>query len=105
VQGNPNLLEPILQELITANPQLLVLINQYQDDFFRLLNEPVSGASGGPPSPQYIQVTPEEKAAIDRLEGLGFDRSTVIQAFLACDKDETLAANYLCEHRFDDDEQ
>jgi len=64
------------------------------------LNEPVSGSGS---SPHYIQVTPEEKAAIDRLEGLGFDRTTVIQAFLACDKDEVMAANYLCENRFEDD--
>jgi UV excision repair protein RAD23 len=36
VQSNPNLLQPILSELITANPQLLALINQYSDDFYRL---------------------------------------------------------------------
>jgi len=50
-------------------------------------------------------VTPEEKAAIDRLSNLGFDRSQVIEAFFACDKDETLAANYLLEHLGDEEEE
>lgn len=124
VQSNPQLLQPVLQQLGQQNPQLLQLISQHQQEFINLLNEPVSG--GGSPTggmgglggmggmggqgqggqggnAQYIQVTPEEKAAIDRLESLGFERSQVIEAFFACDKDESLAANYLLENGFAED--
>jgi len=107
VQANPQLLQPILQQLGAANPEILQRINQNQEEFIRLLNEPVqrgpAGAPDAPPGTHYIQVTPEEKEAIDRLESLGFDRAVVIQAYFACEKDETLAANYLLENRFDDD--
>jgi len=113
VQTNPQLLQPVLQQLGEQNPQILQLINQHQQEFIQLINEPVQGgAQGGipgvgapPPGAQYIQVTVEEKAAIDRLENLGFERSQVIEAFFACDKDETLAANYLLEHLGEEDDE
>ena len=55
------------------------------------------GGAGGapPPGAVRIQVTPEERAAIERLEAMGFDHDAVLQAFLACDKDENAAANLL----------
>lgn len=37
-----------------------------------------------------------------QLESLGFDRQTAVEAFLACDRDEQLAANYLFDHGADD---
>jgi UV excision repair protein RAD23 len=41
VQQNPQLLQPVLQQLGQQNPQILQLINQHQQEFIQLLNEPV----------------------------------------------------------------
>jgi len=65
------------------------------------------GGAGGLP-PGYIQVTPEEKEAIDRLTSMGFDRSLAIEAFLVCNRNEVEAANYLLNlpnDEFEDDQQ
>jgi hypothetical protein len=42
-------------------------------------------------------LTPEEQAAIARLQEIGFDLPNVVQCFLAAEKDEGLAANLLLE--------
>lgn len=120
VQQNPALLQPFLQQLGASNPELLQVINRNQAAFIRHLEEgtglefehdddgedlgdfgegDMEGGEGG----QQIAVTEEEKAAIERLSGMGFDPAVVIQAYFACDKDEALAANYLMDHGFDDD--
>jgi UV excision repair protein RAD23 len=56
------------------------------------------GATGGGLGGQHVlRLTEEEMAAVDRLAELGFDRSEAAQAFLACDKNEALAANLLMD--------
>ncbi|XP_039069460.1 ubiquitin receptor RAD23d-like [Hibiscus syriacus] len=51
--------------------------------------------------PRAVQVTPEERGAIEQLEAMGFDRATVLRVFFACNKNEELAANYLLDHMND----
>ncbi|KAK9742499.1 hypothetical protein RND81_03G177100 [Saponaria officinalis] len=104
VQANPQILQPMLQELGKQNPHLMRLIQEHQNDFVSLMNEPVEGGEGNVASqlasamPPTLSVTPEEREAIERLEGMGFSRATVLQVYFACDKDETMAANYLLDH-------
>ncbi|KAM3588884.1 UV excision repair protein rad23 [Umbelopsis sp. WA50703] len=105
VQSNPNLLQPLLQQVGQSNPDLLRIINQDPQAFLQMLAEGSEEDDEGmaaPPGSQVIQVTQEEKEAIDRLEGLGFERALVIEAFFACDKNEELAANYLFDQGNDD---
>uniref|UniRef100_A0A7C9CX93 Ubiquitin receptor RAD23 n=1 Tax=Opuntia streptacantha TaxID=393608 RepID=A0A7C9CX93_OPUST len=104
VQANPQILQPMLQELGKQNPHLIRLIQEHQADFLRLMNEPIEGDEGdilgqlGAAMPQAIEVTPEEREAIERLEAMGFDRATVLEVYFACNKNEELAANYLLDH-------
>ncbi|KAG7591864.1 Ubiquitin domain [Arabidopsis thaliana x Arabidopsis arenosa] len=109
VNSNPQILQPMLQELGKQNPQLLRLIQENQAEFLQLLNEPYEGSDGDmdifdqpeQEMPHAVNVTPEEQEAIQRLEAMGFDRALVIEAFLACDRNEEMAANYLLEHSAD----
>ena len=121
IAANPRFLAPMLQELGRQNPALLSSINANQEEFMRLLSEPMpegmldmaaleamgmgggdfdgegdEGGEGDDAGSVQIPVSPEDQAAIERLTALGFDRNMAIQAFFACDKNEELAANFLC---------
>lgn len=120
VQQNPQHLSAVLTSLASSNPQIWQLISQNQEEFMRLLREPVpegtpplnlgagapgaAGAAGGAGGGGHqIVITAEEREAIERLQALGFDRNAVIEAYLACDKNEALAANYLLNNAYGDD--
>ncbi|XP_047166858.1 ubiquitin receptor RAD23b-like isoform X2 [Vigna umbellata] len=46
VQSNPQILQPVLQELGKQNPGLLRLIQEHHGEFLQLINEPVDGSEG-----------------------------------------------------------
>ncbi|CEJ89344.1 Putative UV excision repair protein rhp23 [[Torrubiella] hemipterigena] len=104
VQQQPQMLEPILQQLGAGNPQLAQLIASNPDAFLSLLGEDAEDDVPLPPGAQAISVTEEERDAIERLCRLGFDRDQAIQAYFACDKNEELAANFLFDQPEDDEQ-
>lgn len=107
VRQQPQMIEPILQQLVGSNPELAQLISTNPEGFVRLLRGDGSEEDDGDldmPGMTRIEVSQEENEAIERLVALGFDRNIAIQAYFACDKNEEVAANYLFEHGFEDDD-
>ncbi|KIY50202.1 UV excision repair protein Rad23 [Fistulina hepatica ATCC 64428] len=108
---NPAIIQPLIQNIAASNPHLAQLLAQNPELVMQLLgqfaageDDDMEGDEGGevPPGTHVVNVTPEENAAIQRLEALGFPRQLAIEAYLACDKNEELAANYLFENGFMD---
>merc|ERR1719193_2974168 len=48
-----------------------------------------------------IRMTHAEAAAVERLKGIGFSQQQALEAFLVCNKNEQMAANYLFENAND----
>jgi len=96
----------LVQQIAQNNPQLAQTLGQHPEALLQLLGEMEEfgddGEGGLPPGAQVVNVTEEERAAIERLEALGFPRHLVIEAYFACDKNEELAANYLFDSGFED---
>ncbi|KAK5580307.1 hypothetical protein RB653_000323 [Dictyostelium firmibasis] len=98
ISKNPSIIPGILQQLAQTNPALVRQIQENPNEFIRLFQDDAGGNPGGNPGQFTLQVTQEESEAIQRLQALtGMDKSTVIEAYFACDKNEELTASYLFE--------
>merc|ERR1719232_102820 len=90
----------IAPDQLTAMAQMIGQMGN-QDQFQDYLMQAMMQGGGGPqppgPAPHMLRLTEEEMTAVDRLTEMGFDRSEAAQAFLACDKNEALAANLLMD--------
>jgi len=107
LRDNPGEAQLLVQHLAAQHPAIAQMLSQNPEVLLQLLGEgadaDMSDAEGPtPPGAQIIRVTEEERAAIERLEALGFSRQAVLEAYFACDKNEEMAANYLFESGFDD---
>merc|ERR1712166_900739 len=117
-----------MKRLLQQNPgmlnALLQIISQNQEAFIRMINESDDGSTSGSAGTGsggrsgsgrtaaageehlgesgVIQVSPQDKEAIERLKALGFPEHLVVQAYFACEKNENLAANFLLSQGFDD---
>ena len=115
--NQPEKILSILDTLEQKNPSLLGFIRDYEEEFKRLLVAPITQEDiinykrieeegGGRRRQIKINLTPEEREAINRLKNLGdFSESDIIQAYIACDKNEELAANYLFEQKLREEEE
>ncbi|KAH7718082.1 UV excision repair protein Rad23 containing protein [Aphelenchoides avenae] len=121
VRTNPEMLPQIMQQIAQTNPDLMEAIRDNQDAFIQMLNDEAPGAIGGggggggggaaalgeAPAPAAggaapgggrvvtINVTENDREAINRLKAMGFPEQLVIEAYFACDKNEDLAVNYI----------
>ncbi|KGU12335.1 UV excision repair protein Rad23 [Candida albicans P87] len=120
LQSNPELIQPLLEQLAASNPQIANLIQQDPEAFIRMFlsgapgsgndlgfefedESGETGAGGGAAAATgedeqgtiRIQLSEQDNNAINRLCELGFERDIVIQVYLACDKNEEVAADIL----------
>lgn len=110
IAEDPTMIEEVLGEIAATNPELAQVINSNPAVFIEYLtrglggeealaeDQPIPGAEAeqqGGAAPFTIRLTEEENAAVQRLCELGFDYDTVLQVYIACDKDEATTADLL----------
>mmetsp|Transcript_50542 Transcript_50542/g.57958 ORF Transcript_50542/g.57958 Transcript_50542/m.57958 type:complete len:397 (+) Transcript_50542:74-1264(+) len=102
IRQDPSTLPSLLENLRESDPELYQLIADNRDAVNELLySDQASGAAntGSVGLEGYaLTMTPEDHEAVTRLEGLGFNRNAVVEAYFTCDKNEEMAANYLFDH-------
>lgn len=116
LQEDPSLLPQLLQKIQSSNPDLMRIISENQVEFLALINEGADGVgpdgrSGGVPrelettaAAMVDSLTQSDMDAIDRLKALGYPEHLVIQAYIACERNEYQAAEFLVSQTLDDDE-
>jgi len=99
VAQNPAMLGQILQALGQTHPEFVQAISENEEEFFGMLQDSFGEGDEdeGMEEGMQIELTEAERASIERLAGLGFPPEAALEAYLACGKNEELAANYLFE--------
>ena len=114
--NNPEKITSLLNIFKERSPNLINLIKQYENEFKNLLVSPVTQEDINvfqqlqqelrrPQGPS-IRLTKEESDAVKRLQSLGnFSQAEAVQAYLACDKNEEMAANFLFEQKMREEDE
>lgn len=107
IQTNPELIQSMLEQIAASNPQAAELIQQDPEGFIRTflgaggddlgfdMEEGEGEAEEEAEGTVRIMLTEQDENAIRRLCELGFDRNLVIQVYMACEKNEEVAADIL----------
>ncbi|EUD67450.1 hypothetical protein C922_02156 [Plasmodium inui San Antonio 1] len=125
--SNPQRIPEILEMIGRTDPSFLEFIRENQGEFIRAIqnygnndqtgnteNDLMAGEAFADQGNQnitdpnnenfHIPITPlneNEMESIKKLESLGFPKHLALEAFIACDKNEEMAANYLFENMND----
>eukprot|EP00640_Fibrocapsa_japonica_P001367 CAMPEP_0113952714 /NCGR_PEP_ID=MMETSP1339-20121228/90578_1 /TAXON_ID=94617 /ORGANISM="Fibrocapsa japonica" /LENGTH=404 /DNA_ID=CAMNT_0000961371 /DNA_START=64 /DNA_END=1278 /DNA_ORIENTATION=- /assembly_acc=CAM_ASM_000762 len=93
---DPNQMESVLRHIMQAeglDPSAMRAEAEAEEE--GRAGQP-GGEAGG--APMLVDLTEDETQAVGRLQALGFDYETALEAFLACEKNELMAANFLFEN-------
>lgn len=108
IRQRPELLSSVLARIEETNPALLAVIREHQDEFVAMINEEAGveapeGGGGAETRDDVVEIvlTENERQAVERLMALGFPRELVLQAYIACEKNEEQTADFLCRHMED----
>lgn len=98
LQANPALLPQLLQTLSQSHPEMIQQLQQNPQQLEQILGPLAAGGGGARARQHNVQLTQEEKTQIDNLVALGFSREASLEAWLICERNFELAANFLFEH-------
>lgn len=115
VLENPDVLPGLLQGLAATQPELAQAISANQEEFLLMLQSDEGddddgredeahgdGHAHGGAAGQTVHVSEADRSAMERLAALGgFPPERALEAYLACDRNEELAANLLFDATMD----